>query len=105
MIEKKRLKGKVVKVSEKSIVKGNWSNDRVACPSYQETSAAILHWQTIRMSSTPQLMFAKKENNILKMLNLTQIVFIVGLNWRKFRVNISLETEKEDFDLSTSGQL
>ena len=50
-------------------------------------------------------MFAKKENNILKMLNLTQIVFIVGLNWRKFRVNISLETEKEDFDLSTSGQL
>ena len=29
--------------------------------------------------------------------------FIVGLNWRKFRVDISLETEKEDFDLSTSG--
>ena len=42
-LNKERLKGKVVKVSEKSIVKGNWTNDRVACPSYQEASAAILH--------------------------------------------------------------
>ena len=47
--KEERLKVKVVKVSEKSIVKGagNWTNDRVSCPSYQEASVAILHWQTI----------------------------------------------------------